>query len=74
MDEPVFEPYFEMGEFQYFSHQSGEWKEIKPHLDQIDETSWARLKAHNQTTYDRYMLPEKVANYVVGELEKEISK
>lgn len=70
MDEPLFEPYFEMKEFQYFSHQTGEWKEIETILGQIDKTAWDSIKAHNQMIYDQFMLPEKVAKYVVGELTR----
>jgi hypothetical protein len=70
MDEPVFEPYFEMKEFRYFTHRTGEWKEIGQILETTLEQEWQKIKIENQATYDRLMRPEKVAAYVLKTLHE----
>jgi len=68
MDEPVFEPYFDMKEFRYFPHKSGKWMEIEKLLEQIDGNTRNEIKVHNQAIYDRYLRPEKVAKHILDEL------
>lgn len=71
MDEPMFESYFDIKEFRYFSHHSGEWNEIESLLKQAEGINRDETKAHNQATYDKYMLPEKVAEYALGKIIEE---
>jgi hypothetical protein len=65
MDEPILEPYFDLNEFRVFYNQD-EWASLASFLNSIDESAWLRIKAHNQAMYDRFMAPEKVAEYFIN--------
>jgi hypothetical protein len=64
MDQPLLEPYFNFNEFKVF-YNDDQWQSIDRYLLEIDEPIWQRIKTHNQAVYDRYLLPEKVAQYVL---------
>jgi hypothetical protein len=64
MDQPLLEPYFDFNQFKVF-YNIDEWQSLESYLQDIDEALWHRIKAHNQAIYDRYLLPEKVAQYVL---------
>jgi hypothetical protein len=64
MDQPLLEPYFNFSEFKVF-YNDDQWQSIERYLQEIDEPIWQRIKTHNQAVYDRYLLPEKVAQYVL---------
>lgn len=62
MDQPVLEPYFDFNEFKVF-YNTDRWASLERYLQEIDPSIWQRIKTHNQAVYDRYLLPEKVAEY-----------
>lgn len=67
MDKPVFEPYFDFNEFQIF-YNTDNWKSLQAILNQIDYDLWLKIKSHNQKLYDKYLSPEKVADYFINSL------
>lgn len=62
MDRPILEPYFDFDQFKVF-YNVDSWLSIERYLQEIDYDSWLDIKKHNQTTYDKFMAPEKVASY-----------
>ncbi|WP_210967745.1 hypothetical protein [Dolichospermum flos-aquae] len=68
MDKPIFEPYFDFDEFQVF-YNDGNWQSLESCLNQIDDDSWIKTKQHNQSVYDKYLAPEKVAEYFIKTID-----
>ena len=65
MDRPVYEPYFDFSTFSIFYNEDTHWGSVAERLAQIDESAWNSIKQHNQQVYDQYLLPHKVAEYIL---------
>jgi len=68
MDKPILEPYFDFNEFQIYNNNDG-WDALESYINQIDSDIWIKTKQHNQSVYDKYMTPEKVAEYFINTLD-----
>ena len=65
-DRLLTEPYFDMNEFKMWQIEDHKWNNLEEYLFNIDESSWGKLKTHNQQVYDKYLSPEAVGNYFVN--------
>jgi len=68
MDKPVFEPYFDFNEFQVF-YNTDNWQSLEATLNHINDDLWLKTKQHNQNLYDKYLSPEKVAEYFIHTID-----
>jgi hypothetical protein len=72
IDRPVYEPYFELSNFELFIN-GGDWSSIDDLLDSIDADQWLAIRAHNQMTFDRYLSPSAVGHYLVNQIKRSMA-
>lgn len=68
-DRLLTEAYFDMNEFKIFEQEDHQWNGVEAYLNEVDDAKWREYKSLNQSVYDKYMSPERVAHYFLQTTE-----